>query len=74
MAGYREVLVEVDDFEVLHVKEEWVIEPEYQFRCTKCEYKCKTNGCLQLHQAMNHVPKRYDFVRYVEQCFKITSN
>ena len=74
MVKYLEILVEVDEFEVLHVKEEWVIEQEYQFRCTKCAYKCKTNGCLQLHQAMNHVPTGYDLLRYVDEWFKITSN
>ena len=71
MASYREVLVEVDDFGITHVKEEWEIVEEYMFICTTCQHRCLTSASLSMHWTLNHAPRGYDFVRYVEQWFSI---
>ena len=71
MASYREVLVEVDDFGVKHIKEEWEIVEECMFTCTTCQHTCLTSASLTLHWTMNHASHGYDSLQAVYDWFSI---
>ena len=71
MVTYVERLVEVDDFGVKHIKEEWIIEEPYMFTCTSCQHTCLTSASLTLHWTMNHAPRGYDSLQAVYDWFSI---
>ena len=71
MATYLERLVEVDDFGVIHVKKEWVIEEPYMFTCTSCGHVCLTSASLTPHWTMDHASQRYDTIQAVYDWFSI---
>ena len=71
MATYVERLVEVGDFGIIHVKEEWVIEELYMFTCTSCGHTCLTSASLTLHWTMNHASQQFNTIQAVYDWFSI---
>ena len=73
MFRYQEVWLVVDDFDVIHYKEEWEIVQDVVFSCTNCGIMFTSNGSLQFHWRTSHEPTGYDFLRFVNEWFSIPS-
>ena len=71
MATYLEILLEVDDYGVKHIKEEWPIEEESMFTCTTCEHTCLTSASLALHCTTSHASRGYDSLQAVYNWFSL---
>ena len=75
MVRYMEVWSYVDDFNVLHWKEEWEPVDDVKFICLNCEAKFRTNASFKFHCGMTHGPTGLDFSSFCyTNVYKIHTN
>ena len=70
MARYIEVMPEVNDFDVLHEKEEWILVTP-QNVCAKCHARFTDSTSLTFHYQREHIPTGYEFIAFVNKWFSL---